>query len=111
MKSVERIITVLERKVPDRIPHFEFVIDSEVINKIFQGSDLLDFAEKIGWDAILISPNIKKEKIDENTFKDEKGLVLKRTSQDYLEPVNTVVKKMKKDISIAKNGEFEPAMA
>jgi len=92
MNSVERMIAVLERKVPDRIPHFEFAFDSEVINKIFPDSDLLDFAEKIEWDAIAIRPDIKKEKIDENTFKDERSLILKRTTQDYLEPISQVIK-------------------
>jgi len=92
MNSVNRMVTVLERKVPDRIPHFEFAFDSEIIDKIFPGANLLDFAEKIGWDAIAVRPNIKKEQIDENTFKDEKGLILKKTSQDYLEPVNKVIK-------------------
>lgn len=52
MNSVERMAAVLESKVPDRISHYEFAIDSEVINKIFPGSDLLDFTEKIEWDGI-----------------------------------------------------------
>ncbi len=92
MNSRERVFTALEGKIPDRVPTFELAIDSKVRDAIIPGADLFDFVEKMGLDAIAVRPDMKREKIDENVFKDETGLILKRTTQDYLETTNTVIK-------------------
>jgi len=92
MNSMERVIYALEGKVPDRVPHFEFEIDSTIIKEITNGGDIYDFVEKLDLDGIALRVNQKKEKIDENTFIDERGLIVKKTTQDYLEPTNIVIK-------------------
>jgi len=94
MNSLQRVITALERKVPDRVPHFEFEISSYVIDSIIPGGDIYDLIEKLDLDAISSRVNQKREKIDENTYKDERGLIVKKTTQDYLEPINTVIKNL-----------------
>jgi len=91
MNSLERVITALERKTPDRIPHFEFIIDSKVVKSIIADGDIYDLVEKLDLDAIALRVNQKKEKIDENTFIDERGLVVKKTTQDYMEPTNIII--------------------
>jgi hypothetical protein len=58
--------------------------------KILPGADLYDFVDKMGFDAIAIRFNIKTEKIDENTIRDENGTIRKKTTQDYFEPSNQV---------------------
>lgn len=88
MNSRERVIAALERKVPDRLPTFEWLIDSGVINAICPGADLFDFVEKMGIDAIAIRPDFKKEKVDENTYQEETGLLKKKMTEDYLIPVD-----------------------
>lgn len=93
MNSLQRVITALERKIPDRVPHFEFEISSYVINKIIPGGDIYDLTEKLDLDAISPRVNQKRQKIDENTYKDERGLIVKKTTQDYLEPINTVIRR------------------
>ena len=80
MNSRQRIIAALERKIPDRVPHFEFVIDSKVINKIVPGANLFDFIEEMRLDAVAVRPDMRKEKIDENTIKEERGTIRKRTT-------------------------------
>ena len=92
MNSLERMVLALERKIPDRVPHFEFEISSSVIKEIIGDGDIFDLTEKLDLDAISPRVNQKRQKIDENTFIDERGLIVKKTTQDYLEPVNTVIK-------------------
>ena len=91
MNSKNRVLKALSRGIPDRVPTFEFGIDSSVIDAIIPGADIYDFIEKKDLDAIAVRPNFIREQIDENTCKDEKGLILKRTTQDYFEPINTVI--------------------
>ncbi len=92
MNSLERVIHALERKIPDRVPHFEFEIDSSIIKEVTDGGDIYDFVEKLDLDGVALRVNQKKEKINENTFIDERGLIIKRTTQDYMEPTNNIIK-------------------
>lgn len=91
MNSQQRVLTALERKTPDRVPTFELVIDSQVMRAIVAGADLADFVEAMGLDAIAVRPDMKREQLEEGLFRDERGLLLRRTTQDYLEPVSTVI--------------------
>ena len=54
MNSRERVFTALNLKEPDRIPIFEWEIDSKVINKIYKGYSLADFVEKFDLDGVYI---------------------------------------------------------
>ncbi len=92
MNSRERVVTALERKTPDRVPTFELAIDSQVIRAIAPGADLLGFVETVGLDAVAVRPDMRRERLGEDLFRDERGLLLRRTTQDYLEPVETVIR-------------------
>lgn len=78
MNSLQRVIAALERKIPDRVPTFEFEFSSSVINEIIPGGDVYDLVEKLDLDGIAVRHVLEREKIDENTFMDEKGLLLKK---------------------------------
>ena len=95
MNSRDRVLTALERKIPDRVPTFEVAIDSQVIDAILPGADLLDFVDTMELDAVAVRPNVDRTKIEEDVFQDERGVIVRRTTQDYLEPVNTVIKNEK----------------
>jgi len=84
MNSRERVFAVLEKKVPDYIPHFEFEIDKKVIHA-FGGPNYTyaDFVEEVGLDAIMVSLDYKMRKVDERTFKDEWGIIRKVGMEDY----------------------------
>jgi uroporphyrinogen decarboxylase len=98
MNSRERVIKAFERKIPDRVPHFELLIDSQVINSLVPDGDLYDFVEIMGLDAIVVRPTFEKRKMEDNLFIDEKGqVVLKGDTQDYFELQNRVIKN-KKDL-------------
>ena len=92
MNSRERVLAALERRTPDRVPTFEVVIDSQVMNAIVPGAGACDFVDAMGLDAIAVRPDIKREQIEENVFRDERGQIVQKTTQDYLEPVNIVIK-------------------
>jgi len=92
MNSIDRLTTTLERKIPDRVPTFELVIDSQIIEAIIPGADIYDFVEKMGLDAVCVRPDMKNQQIAENMWRDEKGLVVRRTVTDYKEVVSTVIK-------------------
>ena len=85
MNSIERLLTTFERKIPDRVPTFELVIDSQVIDSIIPGADVYDFVEKMELDAVCVRPDMQRELIAENTWRDEKGLIVQRTVTDYME--------------------------
>ena len=91
MNAMERLITVFERRVPDRVPTFELTIDSEVVDGIVPGADVYDFIEAMELDAVCVRPDMKTELIGENTWRDEKGQILKKTATDYREVTGTII--------------------
>lgn len=92
MNSTERLTSVFERKIPDRVPIFELVIDSQIIDAIIPGADICDFVEKMELDAVCVRPDMKMEVVGENTWRDEKGQIIKKTATDYKEVINKVIK-------------------
>ncbi len=77
LTSQERIMRVLERKEPDRVPHFEWLISKHVREALCPGSgDHNTFAVKMDHDAVLVSPDFKKTQVGETTWRHEWGFVL-----------------------------------
>ncbi len=83
MKSEKRVIKALQRQEVDRIPSFEWSIDSKVINLINPGFSLEDFIYEWDIDAIIVSVEYDKEKISENVYKDEWGNIIKFTAEEH----------------------------
>jgi len=52
MNSRERVIAALERRVPDRVPYFECVIDPKVMQALRPGADYFDFNDWLGMDNV-----------------------------------------------------------
>ena len=64
LTSLERAKKTLELSEPDRVPLFELLIDSNVINKILPDSSYEDFVDYIGLDLVLTgSPSIMYDQI------------------------------------------------
>ena len=75
MNSRERIIAALERRVPDRLPTFEWKVSRHLIDFFAPGGDLSDFVEAAQHDAVCCSLHYEKlEVIDDRTFVDEFGV-------------------------------------
>ena len=83
MNSVERVQAVLNKKIPDRVPVFEWAIDKPVIEAICPGGTLFDVVEELDLDAVVISQTETKEWIDEDTYVDEWGVVKQDTGYSY----------------------------
>jgi uroporphyrinogen decarboxylase len=92
VRGVERVLTALRRKQPDRVPTFEWEIDDQVISALIPGGDLFDFIEWADLDGIAIFADEKKEFLDEATYIDEWGVTKRKTVEYYPFPVDEPLK-------------------
>ncbi|MCL2104801.1 MAG: hypothetical protein FWH21_07080 [Kiritimatiellaeota bacterium] len=88
MTSAERVMTVLRNGEPDRIPHFEWIIDKRIRHALCPGASLEEFTVRMGLDAMLTDPDFKTEQVAPNRFKNEWGIVVERGTEQHA----TVVK-------------------
>jgi hypothetical protein len=70
---------VLRREEPDRIPHFERIIDRKVRQAICPGCSMGEFTLRMGLDAILTVPHIRQEPIGPNRTRNEWGVISEAT--------------------------------
>ena len=76
MTSAERVLCVLRREEPDRVPHFEWLIDSRVREAICPGcKDHNDFAVRMDHDAVLVGPDYEKTQVGPGRWRSEWGYV------------------------------------
>jgi len=92
LTSAERVLRVLRRQEPDRIPHFEWIIDRKVRDAICPGSNMEEFTVRMGLDAILVSPDYRKEQIAPNRIRNEWGAILEYGEEEYGMPVGGPIK-------------------
>ncbi len=92
MTSAERVMRALRRQEPDRIPHFEWIIDRKVREAICPGASMEEFTVRMGLDAILTAPDIKKEQIGPRRSRNEWGVVLETTAEEHGFPVDGPIK-------------------
>lgn len=97
MTSLQRALSALERREPDRIPLFELLIDHRVTDKILPGSSYEDFAEYVGLDLVLThtpSRLYEQKMIDENKriVRDEWGILRQYTEQEVPIPLEGPIK-------------------
>jgi len=95
MNSAERVMAALRREEPDRIPHFEWAVDRKVREELCPGSSYEEFVVRMEWDAILASPNFKKEQVGPDLWKNEWGIVRKYTGEECLLPVEGPIKTLR----------------
>jgi uroporphyrinogen decarboxylase len=87
LSSTERVLRVLRREEPDRVPHFEWIIDRKVREAICPGASSEEFTVRMGLDAILTAPDFRKESIGPNRIRNEWGVVLEATAEEHGFPV------------------------
>ena len=69
MNSIERVMCALQRKEPDRVPHFEWMVDRHVREVLCpDAKDALEFYDQMDWDAVIADTVYKKEKVGENRW-------------------------------------------
>ena len=92
LTSAERVRRVLQRQEPDRLPHFEWIIDRRVRDAICPGSTMEEFTVRMGLDAIITGPDYHKEQISPNRFRNEWGTVLEYSAEEIGLPVDGPIK-------------------
>jgi uroporphyrinogen decarboxylase len=95
MTSEERVMRALQRQEPDRVPHFEWLVDYRVREALLPGcKDQNDFAVKMGQDAVIVDPIFKKERVSENRWLSEWGYVSQDTEEEHGIEVESPIKTM-----------------
>jgi uroporphyrinogen decarboxylase len=93
MTSEERVLCVLERRQPDRVPHFEWLVDHRVRETLCPGiQDHNEFAVQIGQDAVIVDPIFKKERLGTNRWLNEWGYVSQDTAEEHGIEVESPIK-------------------
>jgi uroporphyrinogen decarboxylase len=92
LTSAERVRRVLRREEPDRIPHFEWIIDRRVRHALCPGSSMEEFTVRMGLDAILTAPDYRREQIGPNRVRNEWGTILEYSAEEYAMPVDGPIK-------------------
>jgi hypothetical protein len=84
LTSKERLLRVLQRQEPDRVPHFEWLIDRQVRAAILPGcTDPHEFAVRMGHDAVIVDPDFKKTPLAGSRYLSEWGYVSQKTQEEH----------------------------
>lgn len=87
MTPKECILTALRRGTPERIPTFEWFIDTTVLESLAGTDDPIDAAEILDLDAVNVRADYAKKWVDHQTYVDEWG-IQKQLTGDVL-PAST----------------------
>jgi uroporphyrinogen decarboxylase len=91
MTCAERVMTALRRGEPDRIPHFEWIIDKKVRHALCPGASTEEFTVRMGLDAMLTAPDFKTVQVAPNRFRNEWGIVVERGEEQHSTVVQAVI--------------------
>jgi len=94
LTSAERVLRVLRREEPDRVPHFEWIIDHKVREAICPGCTMEEFTVRMNLDATLTGPDFKKEQIGPNRFRNEWGVISEKTTEEHAFPVEGPIRSL-----------------
>lgn len=95
MNSEERMLRVLKHQVPDRVPHFEWLVDRRVREALYPDcKNYLDFALKMGHDAVIVDPIFQKEQVGANRWRSEWGFVSQASTEEHGIEVESPIKTM-----------------
>jgi uroporphyrinogen decarboxylase len=84
LTSVERVMRVLRCEEPDRVPHFEWLVDRKVRDALCPGcKSPNEFAVRMGHDAVLADPTFQKEQVGPQRWRSEWGYVVERTAEEH----------------------------
>ena len=99
MTPCERTFAALQRREPDRVPIFEFVIAENVMQGIFPGCTYYEFVERIGLDVVGLNrsswPKDKVEYVDRERglFRDHWGVIRAFGPESSPYPIEAPIKR------------------
>jgi uroporphyrinogen decarboxylase len=84
LTSEERVLRVLQRQEPDRVPHFEWLVDRKVRAVLLPGSnDHNEFAVCMDHDAVLVDLSFQKQPAGPGRWRSEWGYVTQKTDEEH----------------------------
>jgi len=83
MTSSERVLAVIQRQEPDRVPTFEWDIDPDLITQMTGGGSYEDFIEQFDLDAVMCGPDYIKTPLANGYLLDEWGVTRTRGHEAY----------------------------
>jgi uroporphyrinogen decarboxylase len=93
MTGRERILAVLNGRIPDRIPTCEWILNPNVMEKMCGTRDDVAFVQQMDLDGIAIGLDSKNEILDDRLVKDEWGIT-RVTYDEYPNPVGFPINDM-----------------
>ncbi len=95
ISSKERVLRALQRQEPDRVPHFEWLVDRRVREAILPGcSDHNDFAVRVGQDAVIADPDFRSTPLSGNRYLSEWGYIAQKTQEEHGIEVESPIRTM-----------------
>lgn len=95
MNSIERVQCVLERKQPDRVPYFEWMVDIKVRKALCPEAETAqEFYDQMGWDAVIADTSYEKVQVGEGRWRSEWGFVLQDTQEEHGVEVESPIKSL-----------------
>lgn len=96
MTGEERILRVLDRKEPDRVPHFEWAIDRKVRAALAPGCiSLNDFADRMGLDAVIAEPDWTRAPAGPGRWRTEWGYTVQESAEEHGIEVESPIRTMR----------------
>jgi uroporphyrinogen decarboxylase len=93
LTSEERVLRVLRRQEPDRVPHFEWLVDRKVRAALCPGCKTYnEFAVRMGHDAVLADPDFRKEPAGPGRWLSEWGYITQDTEEEHGIEVESPIK-------------------
>ena len=84
LTSEERVLRVLRRQEPDRVPHFEWLVDRRVRAALCPDCKTAnDFAVQMGHDAVIADPDFSKKAVGPGRWLSEWGYVSQDTPEEH----------------------------
>jgi uroporphyrinogen decarboxylase len=84
LSGKERILRVLAREEPDRVPHFEWSIDRKVRAALAPGcGSLNEFAARMGLDAVLADPDFSRARTGPGQWRTEWGYTIQESEEEH----------------------------
>lgn len=84
LSSEQRVLRVLNRQEPDRVPHFEWIVDRKVRSTLMPGCrSHNEFAAKMGHDAVICNPDFTREPVAAGKWRTEWGYVVQESAEEH----------------------------
>lgn len=84
MTSLERVLTVLKRGEPDRVPHFEWLVDRKVREALCPDcSSTYEFAVHMEHDAVIVDLSFQKQPLGNGRWLSEWGYITQETDEEH----------------------------